>query len=320
MKLKYYLRGMGIGIILTAIVMGFALGGRKTTVSDAEVIERAKVLGMVDPTSGVLTQTSGGENNYDEANTIASGQKLDQKGEEVSQKVDEELSSSSEYVSGLDETTQEGEGQDKTSEGTDTSENTKREVISTTPTRSPEGAKSSEQKASESEDVKPKTETASEEATTSDSASSKTSTEDNKTTEVSNSTSEAENNKAENNKTENNKAEDNKTENNKAEDSKTEDNKTEDNKADSASAQTTTDETVKKNTDTAVTNGKSITIPRGMSSDSVAELLYKEGFVDSARSFNQYLIDKKMDRTVRSGVKTIPTGATYEEIANIICK
>ena len=310
MKLKYYLRGMGIGIILTAIVMGFALGGRKTTVSDAEVIERAKVLGMVDPTSGVLTQTSGGENNYDEANTIASGQKLDQKGEEVSQKVDEELSSSSEYVSGLDETTQEGEGQDKTSEGTDTSENTKREVISTTPTRSPEGAKSSEQKASESEDVKPKTETASEEATTSDSASSKTSTEDNKTTEVSNSTSEAENNKAENNKTENNKTEN----------SKTEDNKTEDNKADSASAQTTTDETVKKNTDTAVTNGKSITIPRGMSSDSVAELLYKEGFVDSARSFNQYLIDKKMDRTVRSGVKTIPTGATYEEIANIICK
>ena len=28
MKLKYYLRGMGIGILLAAIVMGFALGGR----------------------------------------------------------------------------------------------------------------------------------------------------------------------------------------------------------------------------------------------------------------------------------------------------
>ena len=54
MKLKYYLRGMGIGIILTAIVMGFALGGRKATISDAEIIERAKALGMVDPTSGVL--------------------------------------------------------------------------------------------------------------------------------------------------------------------------------------------------------------------------------------------------------------------------
>ena len=46
MKLKYYLRGMGIGIILTAIVMGFALGGRKATLSNAQIIERAKALGI----------------------------------------------------------------------------------------------------------------------------------------------------------------------------------------------------------------------------------------------------------------------------------
>ena len=44
MKLKYYLRGMGIGIILTAIVMGFALGGRKATISDAEIIEMLKLI------------------------------------------------------------------------------------------------------------------------------------------------------------------------------------------------------------------------------------------------------------------------------------
>ena len=55
MKLKYYLRGIGIGVILTAIVMGFALGGRKTTMSDAEVIERAKELGMTD--GGVLSDS-----------------------------------------------------------------------------------------------------------------------------------------------------------------------------------------------------------------------------------------------------------------------
>ena len=53
MKLKYYLRGIGIGVILTALIMGFALGGRKTTISDAEVIERAKKLGMVQ--GGVLS-------------------------------------------------------------------------------------------------------------------------------------------------------------------------------------------------------------------------------------------------------------------------
>lgn len=48
MKLKYYLRGLGIGIIGTAIVMGIALSGnKKETLSDEEIIERAEILGMV---------------------------------------------------------------------------------------------------------------------------------------------------------------------------------------------------------------------------------------------------------------------------------
>lgn len=48
MKLKYYLRGLGVGIIYTAIVMGIALSGnKKETLTDAEIIERARLLGMV---------------------------------------------------------------------------------------------------------------------------------------------------------------------------------------------------------------------------------------------------------------------------------
>ncbi|MEY8392097.1 hypothetical protein D3Z36_03620 [Lachnospiraceae bacterium] len=48
MKLKYYLRGLGIGIICTAIIMGIALSGnKKGTLTDAEIIERARLLGMV---------------------------------------------------------------------------------------------------------------------------------------------------------------------------------------------------------------------------------------------------------------------------------
>ncbi|WP_024864833.1 hypothetical protein [Butyrivibrio sp. FCS014] len=68
MKLKYYLRGMGIGIILTAIVMGFALGGRKTTISDAEVIRRAKELGMIEAGTGTLSQNSKEAGNSNEKN------------------------------------------------------------------------------------------------------------------------------------------------------------------------------------------------------------------------------------------------------------
>ncbi len=48
MKLKYYLRGLGIGIICTAIIMGIALSGnKKETMTDTEIIERARILGMV---------------------------------------------------------------------------------------------------------------------------------------------------------------------------------------------------------------------------------------------------------------------------------
>lgn len=50
MKLKTYLRGLGIGIIVTTIVMGITLGGGKEKLSDAEIIARAKELGMVEST------------------------------------------------------------------------------------------------------------------------------------------------------------------------------------------------------------------------------------------------------------------------------
>lgn len=48
MKLKYYLRGLGVGIICTAIIMGIALSGKeKEKLTDAEIVERARLLGMV---------------------------------------------------------------------------------------------------------------------------------------------------------------------------------------------------------------------------------------------------------------------------------
>ena len=54
MERKYYLRGLGIGIAVTAIIMGIALSGDKTMTND-EIIARAKELGMVENT--VLSDT-----------------------------------------------------------------------------------------------------------------------------------------------------------------------------------------------------------------------------------------------------------------------
>lgn len=49
MKLKYYLRGLGIGILVTAVIMGVTQGSRKEILSDREIRERAAALGMVEP-------------------------------------------------------------------------------------------------------------------------------------------------------------------------------------------------------------------------------------------------------------------------------
>lgn len=53
MKLRYYLRGLGIGVFVTALLMGIALKDRQP-LSDAEIRVRAMELGMVDGDSRTL--------------------------------------------------------------------------------------------------------------------------------------------------------------------------------------------------------------------------------------------------------------------------
>ena len=47
MKRKYYLRGLGIGIIVTTIVLAISFSQREVDLSDEEIIARATQLGMV---------------------------------------------------------------------------------------------------------------------------------------------------------------------------------------------------------------------------------------------------------------------------------
>ena len=60
MNLKYYLRGLGIGIIVTALIMGIAAGGKKETLSDSEIKERARALGMTEETTLLADAVSTG--------------------------------------------------------------------------------------------------------------------------------------------------------------------------------------------------------------------------------------------------------------------
>ena len=262
MKLKYYLRGMGIGIILTAIVMGFALGGRKATLSDAEIIQRAKALGMVDGDSGVLLDSQDQEGEEKTDDTSASSTPLFEEGAKIPEKEQQEVSGSGASTAEMAQEKEESEAA---------------------------SSKASEDKSSALGASTKETEnsaSAGKSGLTEDSASSA------KTTETASAISEA---------------------------SIKEET--------TASAEKSSQEASPQSGDFSSssaaginTSSKTVTIPGGLGSDQVAQLLVREGIIDNAVSFNKYLVDSRKDRIIRSGVKTIPAGATYEQIASIITR
>lgn len=58
MKLKYFLRGLGSGVVVTALILSIAHGGDKETMSDQEIIRRAEQLGMVQQERDLLTEAT----------------------------------------------------------------------------------------------------------------------------------------------------------------------------------------------------------------------------------------------------------------------
>ena len=88
MKLKYYLKGLGIGMIISAALLGalFYFYADDAAMTDAEVIERARQLGMVEDTAydpEIFEAVDIPDEILDET--------LSEEGEEVSSEIDEEL-------------------------------------------------------------------------------------------------------------------------------------------------------------------------------------------------------------------------------------
>lgn len=115
MERKYYLRGLGLGIVVTAVIMGIALSGpRKMT--DEEIIQRAKELGMVEDTYladvGADEEQTQGEQNIEdidpaelpavtqepESQPVEPEEDLEPAGEEELEPAEEELPSVAEPV------------------------------------------------------------------------------------------------------------------------------------------------------------------------------------------------------------------------------
>jgi len=119
MKLKYYLRGLGIGIAVTALVLTLA-GGGKESLTDEEIIARAKELGMVE--SVTLSQLADDKTNEEVSEDISEedSENVTSEGEDASLVTSEDVEASEE--SGSENT--EGASDTETSEENDSEENT----------------------------------------------------------------------------------------------------------------------------------------------------------------------------------------------------
>ncbi len=106
MKLKYFMRGLGIGIIFGAIVMLVAAGtSDKEKLSDEEIKNRAKALGMIEATS-----TDAESDNSELALDSVSTEEITEADEIIkTEEVTEEISTAEETVTSEDskETTEE---------------------------------------------------------------------------------------------------------------------------------------------------------------------------------------------------------------------
>lgn len=92
MRLKYYLRTLGLAIIMTALLMGVATSN-KQSMSDDQIKQRALELGMVDPASVVLADLKGEETAEQEAKTEESKELLSEDSQLPSEEMQEITSS-----------------------------------------------------------------------------------------------------------------------------------------------------------------------------------------------------------------------------------
>ncbi len=294
MKLKYYLRGMGIGIVLTAVIMGIVLGGSSNKMSDAEVIRRAKQLGMVEA-ENTLSEYSGTARSKDEtgeSDETASGETLAEEGKEVSEEVDKDESETGESVPEVDETQEESSAYGESSEsveaeadialaGKNSAENASTETVrveeaDTEERNNTENYSDSREGQSDSQSgtqLEAETSSVTATETVADTAAGETAANEISADEI-------------------------------------------------ATVETTASEQEVAATDEKPSDVNYIVVvlPGGSDSNTCARVLRESGVVVDGADFNRYLVNSGLDRKVRSGTKQIPKGASYEEIASIITR
>ena len=311
MKVKYYLLGLGIGILVTTLVLSF--GEKKEKLSDDEIIARARELGMVmkdeteDKLEEVIEKSLGkAEENYGELS------KDDNKtGSDAETDVNNENGKNSDDVTPLDEVAiseagESGENQDYTITDRNNKEkniNNKEEITK-------------EENTNNKEEIINNTEKSINQP---ESADTEKTADTNKKPDENMTSKDTDNNKMSENKTV--------TDGKLSEDKDNNDNKLsadkDNNKEEDLNISGNVSETESASED-ANKKGKSkaeyitFTITRGMTSYEVAKLLYKVGMIDDVKGFDTYVINMGKSRVIRAGKYTLSKGASYKEILDTI--
>ena len=291
MSLRAYLRGIGIGMVVTALILTIS-SGKKTAISDSEIRSRARKLGMVQGNELLIgTEVS---NNSASSNSTVDKDSIEIKVDDDDKKEDgsaanaakiekkaDSVSNAAKSEKKADSVSAAGASMASASQSTGASGNAKPKVTFSTE-KSPAVESVSEAVNAASSASKPRSTSGTD---TGDTAASTTAPSAETTASASETTAPSA-----------------------------------ETPTPSSETPASSDETSSTSRETSTSSGETfiLHISRGESSYAAAKALEEAGIVDSAVAFDKYLVSQGIDRQIDAGDHVIPKKGTYEEIGQAL--
>lgn len=279
MKLKYYLRGLGIGVLVSTLIMSIALGNKKTGLSDDEIRQRAAELGMVEETT-----------------TLAQMAEKNLENIEDNEKTEDAAADESKETASTEESKESVASDELKENATDDSAKDNKNNADTV--------------TAEAEEVKAEDVKAPEADTKNDKSGEEVKSDDKKADDKK--VDEKSDDKKADEKADDKKSDDKKTDDKKSDDKKA-DEKSDDNKSKEENADDRQVIIVDDSSEVIV-----IQVNSGEGSGTVAQKVYDAGLVDNAHDFDVFLMTNGYDRRITVGRHEIPKGASMRDIGIIL--
>ncbi len=297
MRLRTYLRGLGLGIIVSTLIFSAGNNGKAAELSDDEIRSRAEELGMVDENEMLLSEAERLAGEAAKNDPAATKEDTDNVMEPLSTNEDKKETASNDKAAASDnsaDTTLSSNKKQKLNEGSIAGS------FLGAGAGSADGGKTEKNVKDEGEKITTVAELESRNSDAGKAGDNKTSTE----TAVKNDEKKAET--------------DTKTENSSGDDNVTTESRASEEEDSSQTAANTAENEAGEDEIRGLSGPVSITVIKGESSTAVAKKLQMAGVIPNAMQFDSYLCLNGYDRKLVTGAHTIPAGSTAREIAEII--